>query len=198
MTLTGNFFSDTFTYLQVKITPCVSSPTQNCKSQKQAVDFWSQNNKMQFMYNDSYIDTETFDFIVHNFVNDELFLSLDPTQSLNADMYIQQRLTQNQDDDSDSYNSTTISRTSIQQIAYATGLDLITVTLRMDSSLDFTSFRRYDFETQVGTVGGNKDFIAMFIFLFLNYFTDIDYLCCIVKSLFLKKQTQTEFLERRT
>jgi len=50
---------------------------------------------MQFMYNDSYIDTETFDFIVHNFVNDELFLSLDPTQSLSADMYIQQRLTQN-------------------------------------------------------------------------------------------------------
>lgn len=59
------------------------------------MDFWSQNNKMQFMYNDSYIDTETYDFIVHNFVNDELFLSLDPTQSLNADMYIQQRLTQN-------------------------------------------------------------------------------------------------------
>jgi hypothetical protein len=68
----------------------------------------------------------------------------------------------------------------------------------MDSTQDFTSFHRYDFQTQVGTVGGNKDFIAMFIFFVLNYFTDIDYLCCIVKSLFLKKQTQTEFLERRT
>ena len=48
-----------------------------------------------------------------------------------------------------------------------------------------SGFSRYDWIKVLSTVGGFERFVAGFILMVLNYFTEIDYMAEFVKELFL-------------
>jgi hypothetical protein len=57
--------------------PCVSSATNRCKSAGEVDAFFKQSPKMQFMYMDNYLNVEDYKILVHQFLNEEKFVTID-------------------------------------------------------------------------------------------------------------------------
>lgn len=90
MPLTGDFYSDDFKYIEVKLIPCfnLKNPSVTCKS-KPEIEHYMQNKEMEFFYSNSYFDTtESHNDPLKYFVEDRNYEYVDVRQHQQKEVYI--------------------------------------------------------------------------------------------------------------
>jgi hypothetical protein len=86
--LTGDYFSNDFNYLQVSLYPCVSVKKGDCASDKEVLAFYADNPKLQFMFVDKYFDINQYDALFSSYINKVNYVSIDPAYTSAVSFFV--------------------------------------------------------------------------------------------------------------
>ena len=75
--LTGDYFSNEFTYLQVSLAPCLSDVIGECATKDEVTAFYEANPTLQFMFLDHYYDFNDYEILFQSYVNTINYVSVD-------------------------------------------------------------------------------------------------------------------------
>ena len=85
----GNYYSDVYNYLEIKLWKCQnSSSSAKCQNQT-AIDNYINNQTLSFAFVNSLFDSTNFGNPVEFFIDDSLFFNLDASKSKYANFYVQ-------------------------------------------------------------------------------------------------------------
>ena len=194
VTLTGNFFANEFKYLTLNLVPCATSTTNKCKSSSEVSAFFQKSSNMQFMYIDNYFDVEDYKILVHQFRNEERYFNVDLSLTQSANYFVRKQLVENTNDESDSRQSVTITRTTEDVTKFVAGNPLVQITLRLDSYEDYTVIERASWFSAIEGIGGMQGFIALVVVIVLGSVSEVDFVSEMITGLYLKRQPTKEYL----
>jgi hypothetical protein len=122
---------------------------------------------------------------VHHFLNEEKFYHIDPAYTTAEDVFVRSILIENMDDESDTHHSATIGRTTGAFVPFVAGQSLIDITLRLENRQNYTVITRAGWYDAIGNIGGMQGFIIMIVGIVLGNVTEVDFVCDMVKGLYL-------------
>ena len=185
--LTGNYFANEFKYLTLKLVPCATNTTNKCKSLSEVSAFFQKTPNMQFMYVDNYFDVEDYKILVHQFRNEERYFNVDLSLTQSANYFVRKQLVENTNDESDSRQSVTITRTTEDVTKFVAGNPLVQITLRLDSYEDYTVIERASWFSAIEGIGGMQGFIALVVVIVLGSVSEVDFVSEMITGLYLKR-----------
>jgi len=96
--LAGNFYSEQFDYVELKLYKCYnSSATDTCKPQEE-IDEYFRDHEIQFAFINTLFDFNDYTSPIKRFIDDSLFWELEPQRVKKANFFVKQSEAELEDD----------------------------------------------------------------------------------------------------
>eukprot|EP00347_Sterkiella_histriomuscorum_P023757 403333491 len=197
--LQGDFYSEEFRYLDIKLLKCKNSTSSKtiCAS-KEEIDTFFNAKQFKVAFINQYFDFQDFSSPVKQYIDDSLFWELDTRINRMANFYIQKQEAQLQDDllqlgqkKSLKFAQVSNQRTYDDFYDEAAG-EFVAMYIRYDYRYDIYNRQVYSILVLLGDIGGLQQSLYTLGFLMIGFFSHRIFVSSILKQIYQIKYWQDQ------
>ncbi|CDW83128.1 UNKNOWN [Stylonychia lemnae] len=187
----GNYYSDNFEYLEIKLWKCKDTPQLKCYNQT-TINKYLDYETFNFAFINNYFDLTNFESggQIRPFIDDQLFFEVESSRVKKTNFYIQSQEAELEDDliqfgqsESISFHQVSNQRFYDNQYRPDEGY-IVSVYLRFDNRYDVYSRKIYSILELLGDIGGLYGALVGIGFVFVGFISSRMFLSDIMKKIY--------------